>query len=213
VLEGSSETLGAAQSPGGNMAESQEAAVAAKAPAEAPTLAATDAETQLSQLAQAESPSTPGGSSAVPELALACVEGMSWKELQETADPTSYCTSCGQVCTETVLVSEKIRMKGHQRLRCTSCQRITTMLYKRVDMQQLGFKDLDPEQARHFCFFFKSKICSETCSVYLAGSQLLQRSSFGQRCQWASGLGKNQGPSAGYYLHLRGAATDDHLEG
>lgn len=184
MLEGSSETLGAAQSPGGNMAESQEGAVAMEAPAEAPTLAATDGETQLSQLAQAESPSTPGGASAVPELALACVEGMSWKELQETADPTSYCTSCGQVCTETVLVSEKIRKKGHQRLRCTSCHRITTMLYKRVDMQQLQFKDLDPEQARHF--FFKSKICSETCSVYLAGSQLLQRSSFGQRCQWAS---------------------------
>ncbi len=96
-------------------------------------------------------PASPGNSSCPEknEAMLACVEGMSWDELQATADPTSYCTSCGSVCTETVLVAKKIRKKGHQRLRCVNCQRITTMLYKRVDMQALGFKDLDPEQARH----------------------------------------------------------------
>ena len=79
------------------------------------------------------------------------VEGMGWKELDlQSSGTTAYCTSCGLVAQETTLVKEAVRRKGHQRLRCVHCQCVTNMLYKRMDMAAIGFKDMPEDQVKKF---------------------------------------------------------------
>ena len=73
------------------------------------------------------------------------VENMDWAELRTT--PTMpYCNSCGLV-PKTVM-KEAVRKKGHQKLMCQSCSNVSNMLYKRVSMADIGFRDLEKDQAQ-----------------------------------------------------------------
>lgn len=40
-------------------------------------------------------------------------------------------------------MKEAVRKKGHQKLMCQSYSNVTNMLYKRVSMADLGFRDLE----------------------------------------------------------------------
>lgn len=98
-------------------------------------------------------PATPD--SAVDDAKLVAqqgaVEAMGWKELDlQSSGTTAYCTSCGLVAQETTLVKEAVRRKGHQRLRCVNCQCVTNMLYKRMDMAAIGFRDMPEDQVKRF---------------------------------------------------------------
>ena len=68
------------------------------------------------------------------------VEQMDWAELRTT--PTAnYCIACGLVAK--AVMKEAVRKKGHQKLMCQSYSNVTNMLYKRVSMADLGFRDLE----------------------------------------------------------------------
>jgi len=95
----------------------------------------------------AQVPPSPQGSQASGVLVHAnkAVEAMGWRDLGTT--PTvPYCNSCGEVVNQSVM-TEAVRKKGHQKLMCQACRSVTNMLYKRVNMSDLNFRDLDADQA------------------------------------------------------------------
>ena len=66
------------------------------------------------------------------------VEQFDWKQLK--VGPKNYCANCKRpVDAEPTFV---VRKKGHQRMACKMCHNVTSMLYKKMDMKAVGFKDL-----------------------------------------------------------------------
>ena len=108
-----------------------------------------DSKTQAS-LQPAQVPPSPVSSQASGVLVQATkpVEALDWRDLA-TNPMVPYCNSCGQVVNQSVM-TEAVRRKGHQKLMRQSCRSVTNMLYKRVNMSDLNFRDLDDDQA---CFF------------------------------------------------------------
>jgi hypothetical protein len=43
--------------------------------------------------------------------------------------------------------TKRVTKKGHATLSCKTCHNVTSMLYKRINMQTVGFKDIPPAQA------------------------------------------------------------------
>ena len=121
-----------------------------------------DSKTQAS-LQPAQVPPSPVSSQASGVLVQATkpVEALDWMDLA-TNPMVPYCNSCGQVVNQSVM-TEAVRKKGHQKLMCQSCRSVTNMLYKRVNMSDLNFRDLDDDQACFFsrmsclCVFSKTK--------------------------------------------------------
>ena len=74
------------------------------------------------------------------------VEQFDWKQLK--VGPKNYCANCKRpVDAEPTFV---VRKKGHQRMACKMCHNVTSMLYKKMDMKAVGFKDLSQEQVTDF---------------------------------------------------------------
>ena len=93
----------------------------------------------------AEVPSQPA--TPTPSVSEAkSVESFNWQQLQIL--PKSYCANCKQAVDPEV--SKVIKKKGHQGFTCRACHNLTTMLYRRVDMNKVGFKDLSVEQTTEF---------------------------------------------------------------
>ena len=89
-------------------------------------------------------PATPASSGAEKD-ALA-VEGFNWKELNMV--PKNYCQHCKMAVDPEC--KKVVKKKGHAAFSCKTCHNITTMLYKKQDMNKVGFKDLSVEQTTDF---------------------------------------------------------------
>eukprot|EP00435_Cladocopium_sp_Y103_P006679 s2438_g2.t1 len=71
------------------------------------------------------------------------VEQFDWSTLKKL--PANYCSSCRQPVEADP--TKRVTKKGHAALSCKRCHNVTTMLYKRINMQSVGFKDIPPAQA------------------------------------------------------------------
>ena len=87
-------------------------------------------------------PETGSASASDPKA----VEAFNWQQLSIL--PKSYCANCKRAMDPAV--SKVVRKKGHQGFTCRACHNLTTMLYRRVDMSKVGFKDLSLEQTTEF---------------------------------------------------------------
>ena len=83
------------------------------------------------------------GAANEEELEALPIERFDWCTL--TTLPSNYCTSCRRPVEAGP--GSRLQKKQHCKLRCKLCHNTTTMLYKRMEMQSTGFRELPPHQA------------------------------------------------------------------
>ena len=129
-----------------------------------PAPAATDGEAGKAEAAPEAAGVKPAGAAApssaadAEELEALPLERFDWCTLQKL--PVNYCCSCRRPVDAGP--NNRVVKKQQTKLVCKLCHNTTTMLYKRVDMQSTGFREIPPHQAR--CIIDNSYIgiCRQT---------------------------------------------------
>lgn len=95
------------------------------------------------QSAEEAAPSAESAASGLAGQEPMPVEQFDWSTLRKL--PANYCGSCRMPVEADP--TKRIMKKGHATLSCKKCHNVTTMLYKRTNLQTVGFKDIPPAQA------------------------------------------------------------------
>ena len=95
------------------------------------------------QPAEEAAPSAPSAASGLAGQEPMPVEQFDWSTLKKL--PANYCGSCRMPVEADP--TKRVTKKGHATLSCKTCHNVTSMLYKRINMQTVGFKDIPPAQA------------------------------------------------------------------
>ena len=85
----------------------------------------------------------PSGAATEQDLEALPIERFDWCTL--TKLPSNYCANCRRPVEASP--GQRVQKKQHCKLMCKLCHNATTMLYKRLDMQSTGFRELPPHQA------------------------------------------------------------------